>query len=160
MEQTCKPNIVWNCYIRARLLVKIRIPLLNVFCIKTGVFRKITSCRIVISYWWIQRHHDCSSRQQFFISQQKVNITEYLKSSATSLWKHQTSHYTIIYCVYPFNWSIYWSDTMFQLLTKIQEICILLQTNMYTMKSTARPTIYISYLQTVKEDITWQRSYK
>lgn len=156
MEQTCKPNILWKGYIRARLLVKVWISLLNVFCIKTGVFRKITSCRIVISYWRIQRHCDCSSRLQFFISQQKVNITEYLKPSATSLWKHQTSHYSIIYSVYPSTWWIYLSDTMFQLLTKIQGIYILFQTNVYTMKTNARPaTIYISYLQFVKEDVTW-----
>jgi hypothetical protein len=83
---------------------KIRTSLSGVCCIKTGVFRKIMSCRIIISYWRIQTHHDCSSRRQFSIGQQKVNIPKYLKSSATRLWNHQTSHYSIIYCVYPSTW--------------------------------------------------------
>jgi hypothetical protein len=133
---------------------KIRISLSDVCCIKTGVFRKIMSCRIVISYWRIQTHHDCSSRRQFSIGQQKVNIPKYLKSSATWLWKHQTSHYSITYCVYPSTWRTYYGYTMLPFLTKVQRIYILVQTNVFTMKTTARPTPkYFSYLQTLKEDV-------
>jgi hypothetical protein len=153
----CKPNIVCKRYVPARLIVKLQFSLLNVYCIKTGVFRQITLCRIVISYWWIQRHHVCSIRQQLSISHQKGNTSQYILSSATSSSKHQTSHYSIIYCVYPSTWWIYLGYPLFPLLTKAHGIYMLMRKIVYvTMKTTGRPTtIYFSYLQIVKEDVTW-----